>query len=131
MNVFSGWRERNCYFGRVQIGRSREVHPLLRTAIISCRKSTSNSCDEVACVQEEVGGNDDDDGGGGGGGGVVGLSELLLGGSFPTASLPTIVSPGSDSAQAAHVPKFHFSAGCILPLVVVGIYILLQIWIIR
>ena len=95
MNVFSGWRERNCYFGRVQIGRSREVHPLLRTAIISCRKSTSNSCDEVACVQEEVGGNDDDDGGGGGGG-VVGLSELLLGGSFPTASLPTIVSPGSD-----------------------------------
>ena len=71
------------------------MHPLLRTAIISCRKSTSNSCDEVACVQEEVGGNDDDDGGGGGGG-VVGLSELLLGGSFPTASLPTIVSPGSD-----------------------------------
>ena len=48
--------------------------------------------------------NDDE-----GGGWVVRLSEWLLGGSFKTASLPTIVSCGWDAthpqAQAARVPK--------------------------
>ena len=44
--------------------------------------------------------NDDESGGR-----VVRLSELLLGGSLKTASLPTIVSRGCHPTQAAHVTK--------------------------